>query len=264
MSSKNGPNRIARQQGSWSTLAKPTLAKSSLICCVGVLCVLCVVCCVCCVLCVLCVVCVCGGLCVLLCMLCVVCVVRVSVVVVEETGWRGLGSADRPPAGPPSAGPPKISAFFFFFPLPPPYSLFFASLGVFSWNFGGVFEGRDPQMCTFGLLGCRVKPPAALGPCGISGGASPALQKHHQNSTRRPPQREKERKWEREREKKAKFWAVRRRGGPAGGRSAEPKPRHPVSSTTTTLTRTTHTTHNTHSNTHNPHTPTHAHTHTQQ
>ena len=32
------------------------------------------------------------------------------------------------------------------------------SLGVFSLNFGGVFQGRDPQMCTFGLSACRVKP----------------------------------------------------------------------------------------------------------
>ena len=28
--------------------------------------------------------------------------------------------------------------FALFFPLPPPFSLFFLSLGVFSWNFGGV------------------------------------------------------------------------------------------------------------------------------
>ena len=56
----------------------------------------------------------------------------------------------------PCPGPPKISLFF---------SLsrrkirsFLPSLGVFSLNFGGVSEGRDPQMCTFGLSGCRVKP----------------------------------------------------------------------------------------------------------
>ena len=30
--------------------------------------------------------------------------------------------------------------------------------GVLSLNVGGVFEGRDPEMCTFGLSGCRVKP----------------------------------------------------------------------------------------------------------
>ena len=35
---------------------------------------------------------------------------------------------------------------------------FLPSLGVVSLNFGGVIEGRDPQMCTFGLSGCRVKP----------------------------------------------------------------------------------------------------------
>ena len=29
---------------------------------------------------------------------------------------------------------------------------------TFSLNFGGVLKGRDPQMCTFGLSGCRVKP----------------------------------------------------------------------------------------------------------
>ena len=46
-----------------------------------------------------------------------------------------------PKGGAPKGGGPKISRFFFF-PL----------LGVVSWNFGGVFEGRDPQMCTFGVL----------------------------------------------------------------------------------------------------------------
>ena len=57
---------------------------------------------------------------------------------------------DRPSLDRPSPGPPKISLFF---------SLsrrkirsFLPSLGVFSLNFGGVFEGRDPQMCTFGVL----------------------------------------------------------------------------------------------------------------
>ena len=60
-----------------------------------------------------------------------------------------------PPAGPPNAGPPKMSLFF---PSPAPISFFlFSSLGVFSLNFG-VFEGRSPQMCTFGLSDCRVKP----------------------------------------------------------------------------------------------------------
>ena len=67
-----------------------------------------------------------------------------------------------PSAGPPSAGPPRISRFFS--PLPPPiFALFSLSLGVFSLFFGGVFEGRDPGLCTFGLSGCRVKPRRPLG-----------------------------------------------------------------------------------------------------
>ena len=56
---------------------------------------------------------------------------------------------------PPRAGPPKFSLFSF--PLPPPFRSFSLS-GVFSLNFVVFFEGRDPQMCTFALSGCRVKP----------------------------------------------------------------------------------------------------------
>ena len=44
-----------------------------------------------------------------------------------------------------------------FFPLPPLFSFFLTLLGVVSWNFG-VIEGRDLQMFTFGVAGCRVKP----------------------------------------------------------------------------------------------------------
>ena len=61
------------------------------------------------------------------------------------------------------------------------FSFFLHSLGVFSLNFGGVFEGRDPQLCTFGLSGCRVKPRRLWGrqashdnPCVLHGPA------HHQ------------------------------------------------------------------------------------
>ena len=38
--------------------------------------------------------------------------------------------------------------------------LFFPLLGVFSLNFGCVFEGRDTQMCTFGLSGLLCETPA--------------------------------------------------------------------------------------------------------
>ena len=52
-----------------------------------------------------------------------------------------------PSSGPPSARPPKISLFF---PLPPPFRSFCVSLGVFSWK---CLKRRDPEMCTFGVLG---------------------------------------------------------------------------------------------------------------
>ena len=69
----------------------------------------------------------------------------------------GPPSAGPPSAGPPSTGPPKISLFFF--PSPATiFILFSLSCWSFSLNFGGVFEDRDPQIYTFGLSGCRVKP----------------------------------------------------------------------------------------------------------
>ena len=39
-----------------------------------------------------------------------------------------------------------------------PSQNFALSLCVFSLNFGGLCEDRNPQMCTFGLSGCRMKP----------------------------------------------------------------------------------------------------------
>ena len=49
-------------------------------------------------------------------------------------------------------GGPKISLFFFPSSPPQQFSFFFPSLRVFWWNFGGVFEGWDLEMCTFGVL----------------------------------------------------------------------------------------------------------------
>ena len=101
---------------------------------------------------------------------------------------------------------PKFRAFFF--PSPTTNFVFLSlSLCVFSLNFGGVWKRRDPQMCTFGLSGCRVKPRRLWGRR-----RAPALQT--------PPKfNEKTSKRGREEEKKAKFWAVRRscpaEGGPA-------------------------------------------------
>ena len=64
-----------------------------------------------------------------------------------------------PSAGPPSAKPPKKSLSFF--PSPAPILVLFLSLGVFSWNFGVVLKRRDPQMCTFGVLGLSCEAPSA-------------------------------------------------------------------------------------------------------
>ena len=50
---------------------------------------------------------------------------------------------------------PCLDLVFAFFPLPPQFYFFLS--GFSSLNSGGVFEGRDLQMCTF-FSGCRVKP----------------------------------------------------------------------------------------------------------
>ena len=104
--------------------------------------------------------------CVVLCVVCVAWVlfhcVKVGLHVWVLVSRFGLDrpSWDSPSLDRPSPGLPKISLFF---------SLsrhkihsFFPYLGVFSLNFGGVFEGQDPQMCTFGLSGCRVEPRPTL------------------------------------------------------------------------------------------------------
>ena len=81
--------------------------------------------------------------------------------------------------GPRRVGGPKFRAFVFS-PLPPLFSFFLPLVGVVSLNFGGVIEGLDPQMCTFGVLGLSCEPPAAKfwegpaegGPAGESGEGS--------------------------------------------------------------------------------------------
>ena len=64
--------------------------------------------------------------------------------------------------GPRRVGGPKFRAFLF--PFPPPFRSFCVSLGVFSWNFGGVWKRRGRQMCTFGVLGLSCEAPAAPKP----------------------------------------------------------------------------------------------------
>ena len=98
----------------------------------------------------------------------------------------GAAKGGGPKGGAPKGGGPKISRFFFL--LPPPFSFFFSlsggsscvifslsgcllvsfflSLGVFSWNFGGVLVGRDLK-CLFSPLGCRVEASGGLQAGGI-------------------------------------------------------------------------------------------------
>ena len=110
--------------------------------------------------------------------------------------------------------------FALFFPSPAPVFIFFSlSCWSFSLNFGGVFEDRDPQMCTFGLSGCRVKPrrPHQTGPPGLAHDSprtpnvhiwTPWRFKHHQNCTKGAQERKKKENCCGRREKKsAKFWA---------------------------------------------------------
>ena len=77
------------------------------------------------------------------CVWCVLCWVSPIVCVVCSKFLVGVFKIFHPPDGP-SAGPPKISLFFSL--LRHNYHSFFPLLGVLSWNFGGVFEGRDPEM----------------------------------------------------------------------------------------------------------------------
>ena len=83
---------------------------------------------------------VCVGVCVGVC-------VAVCVWVVRPPSGGPRSRRTALPRDRPSARPPFRRTA-----LPPPFS-FFSLSGVFSWNFGGVFEGWDPPMCTFGLSG---------------------------------------------------------------------------------------------------------------
>ena len=115
-------------------------------------------------------------------LLCVVCCVFVCLCVCVCAVWRGfsVGVGFKvlvwscsvplgPSPGPPFPEPPfpwTAQNFALFSPSRPIFALF-VSLGVFSLNFGGFCEDRGPQMCTFGLSGCRVEPRRLLGLPGL-------------------------------------------------------------------------------------------------
>ena len=71
-----------------------------------------------------------------------------------------------PPRDPIPLDRPKLRVFFFD-PSPAPiFRFFFSSLGVFSWNFGGVWSAGTLKCARLEFSGCRVKPrrPRPLGP----------------------------------------------------------------------------------------------------
>ena len=75
---------------------------------------------------------------------------------VQRLARRDPPPPDPPPPDPPPPDPlPQIAQnFALFFPSPATvFILFSLSCWSFSLNFGGVFEDRDPQMCS---LGSRV------------------------------------------------------------------------------------------------------------
>ena len=141
-------------------------------------------------------------LCVVCCVVLCVCVVCVAWVLVGFHVWVLVSrfGLDRPP----SPGPPKISRFFslsrrkirFFLP----------SLGVFSWNFGGVFEGWETKMCTFRFSGCRVKPRRFRGRRGFTRQPENSKRAHLSAPALQTPPKFHE-KTPREGRKSAKFWA---------------------------------------------------------
>ena len=145
------------------------------------------------------------------------------------------------PWGPEGWGPEGWGAqnFALFFPLPPPFRSFCVYPGVCSWNFGGVGSAGTLKCARLEFSGCRVRAPAARsgGAAGVSHD-SPRAQttKIQRGDTQRDTKRA---KWWREREKIAKFCAVRRRevqwrGGPAEGGPGKSKPATTTTTTTTT------------------------------
>ena len=81
----------------------------------------------------------------------------------EELGPKGRGP-DQEKVRAPRVGVRRVGArrrraqnFAFFFPSPAPISLFFSLSGGLV-EFWWCLKRRGPEMCTFGLSGCRVKP----------------------------------------------------------------------------------------------------------
>ena len=107
----------------------------------------------------------------------------------------GPPSPGPPSPGPPSAGPPKISLFLFRLPLP--FSFILPSLGGLLVEFWWCFRSAGTLRCALlGSWGCCVKPWRSRW-ASHNSPRTPNVHiseswcfKHHQNSTRRPQERE--------------------------------------------------------------------------
>ena len=115
---------------------------------------------------------------------------------------------------------------------------FFHLFWFFSWSFC-CLKRRCAQMCTFGVrvVVCEPRRPGLVGPPGFhTTSREPKcahfrVSKHHQNSTRRHPKRHRKSETVAGKgRKRAKFWAVRWRGGPVEGVRRR-GPKHPPHNT---------------------------------
>ena len=140
----------------------------------------------------------------------------------EKVGPEGWG----PEGWGPEGWEDQNFALFFSFSRRKFHSFF--SLGVFSLNFGGVLKTKTFKCARLEFSGCHVKPrwPGLVGPPGFHTTArepkrtflGPGLQKHHQNSTRRHPERHKKSETVAGKgRKRAKLWAPPPFGAPPSG-----------------------------------------------
>ena len=109
-------------------------------------------------------------------------------------------------AGPPGAGPPHAPKFRPFFLLSTPFSLFCLSLGCLLVEFWWCSRRPGPSNVPVWALGLLRETQAAE--------RDPGASKHHQNSTRRHPERDKKSENGSGRRKKARNFGGPPYGGP--------------------------------------------------
>ena len=122
-------------------------------------------------------------------------------------------------------GGPKISRFFC--SLPPEIFILSSLSGGFLVEFWWCLKRRDAQICTFGVLWLSCEAPAAwtggfhnlrAQTCTFQGPRPSKTPPKFNEKTSQREKKERNFRWEREK-KRAKFWAVQGKGGPAEGGS---------------------------------------------